>query len=135
MALWRKIRGAGAVVTIDPSYSIELCGGTHAASTGELGLFKIVSESAVAAGVRQVEAVSDAFPRKIMSMNSWVCRATGPRVTRNPKDLAGALTGLQEENARLAKHIEHLEARQLVAVRNELLQKMKSSTGSILSAI
>ncbi len=110
------------VVVMDPAYSIELCGGTHVGSTGEIGLFKIKAETAVAAGVRRVEAVSGQAAEQLV--NSTMAELHGIKAAlKNPKDLQKAIEQLMAENARLSKHIESLEARQLVAVRNELLQK------------
>ncbi len=110
------------VVIMDPNYSVELCGGTHVGATGELGLFKLTSESAVAAGVRRVEAVCGA--EAMQYINEQAALITSVKETlKNPKDLLKAVENLQTENAELKKHVESMEARQLVIIRNELLQK------------
>jgi alanyl-tRNA synthetase len=110
------------VVIMDPGYSIELCGGTHVGSTGELGLFKIKSEGAVAAGVRRVEAIcGKAAEEYVDHISASISEISG--LLKNPKDISKSIENLQSENASLKKHIEALEARQLVIIRNELLQK------------
>jgi alanyl-tRNA synthetase len=110
------------VVIMDPEYSIELCGGTHVGSTGELGLFKIKSEGAVAAGVRRIEAVCGKAAEELVADQSVQISAIR-ELLKNPKDISKSIENLQSENASLKKHIEALEARQLVIIRNELLQK------------
>ncbi len=110
------------VVIIDPAYSIELCGGTHVGSTGELGYFKILSESAVAAGVRRIEAISGDAAEHIINEQFETIRAVKESL-KNPKDISKAIESLQTENTQLSKRIENLEARQLVGIRNELLQR------------
>jgi len=110
------------VVIMDPGYSVELCGGTHVGATGELGLFKFTGESAVAAGVRRVEAVcgkqAELYVNEQLQLISTLKEAL-----KNPKDLQKAVESLQTENTELKKHAEAMEARQLVGIRNELLQK------------
>ena len=110
------------VVIMDENYSIELCGGTHVGSTGALGMFKFKSESAVAAGVRRVEAVCGSAAEHFI--NDQMEQIGSVRdLLKNPADIGKSIENLQSENASLKKHIESLEARQLVAIRNELLQK------------
>jgi alanyl-tRNA synthetase len=110
------------VVIIDPSYSVELCGGTHVGSTGELGFFKITSEAAVAAGVRRVEALCGKQAENYL--NEQFAVLVGIReLLKHPKELQKSVENLQQENVELKKHLEAMEARQLVAIRNELLQK------------
>ena len=112
------------VVIIDPEYSIELCGGTHVGSTGALGIFKVKHESAIAAGVRRVEAVCGyAAEQYINNTFSEIASIRG--LLKNPKDIQRAIENLNAENSALSKRIEGLEARQLVGIRNELLQKDK----------
>ncbi|HVT84607.1 MAG TPA: alanine--tRNA ligase [Chitinophagaceae bacterium] len=110
------------VVIMDPTYSIELCGGTHVGATGELGLFKIVHETAVAAGVRRIEAVSGKKAEDYVNEQIDLIRAIRDSL-KNPKDILKSVENLSEENSGLKKHIENLEARQLVAIRNELIHK------------
>ena len=110
------------VVMMDPNYSIELCGGTHVGSTGELGLFKIKSESAVAAGVRRIEAVCGKAAEDLINQQFEEIRAVRDTL-RNPKEIIKSIENLITENASLNKRIESLEARQLVGIRNELMQK------------
>lgn len=110
------------VVVMDPNYSIELCGGTHVGSTGQLGFFKIKHESAVAAGVRRIEAVSGSAAEAYVNNHLHTLHNINAAL-KHPKDVLKAIEKLQEEKAQLEKHVESLEARQLVAIRNEVLTK------------
>ncbi|MEO6489039.1 MAG: alanine--tRNA ligase [Ferruginibacter sp.] len=110
------------VVIMDPGYSIELCGGTHVGNTGELGIFKIRHEGAVAAGVRRIEAVCGSVAEQFISENFQQIHLIRD-VLKNPKDIAKSIEGLLAENSALGKRIESLEARQLVGIRNELMKK------------
>jgi len=110
------------VVTIDPGYSVELCGGTHVGATGELGLFKIKQETAVAAGVRRIEAVSGAAAQAYINEELLQLQEAKDQL-KNPVSLPKAIENLLAESAGLKKKLEHLEDRMLVGIRNELLHK------------
>ncbi|WP_276480514.1 alanine--tRNA ligase [Paraflavitalea pollutisoli] len=110
------------VVIIDPEFSIELCGGTHVGATGELGLFKIKLETAVAAGVRRIEAVCGSAAESFVNGQLEQLRVVRESL-KNPQDVVKAVETLSADNNDLKKKLEHLENRILVGVRNELLQK------------
>jgi len=123
MALFgEKYADVVRVVVIDPAYSIELCGGTHVGSTGQLGFFKIKHETAVAAGVRRIEAVSGKAAEEYINENLSLLSQL-KEALKNTKDPVKAIEKLYEEKAQIEKHAEMLEARQLVGIRNEVLRK------------
>jgi alanyl-tRNA synthetase len=113
------------VVIIDPNYSVELCGGTHVASTGELGIFKIISEGAIAAGVRRIEALAGCKAEAYINEQMQLLQ-TIKNQFKNPKDLVKTIETLSEEKTKLQKQLDRLEARALVGIRNDLLQKVET---------
>jgi len=116
------------VVIVDPKYSIELCGGTHAGATGELGFFKIKHEAAVAAGVRRIEAVSGKAAEVLVN-EQFTAVNTIREALKNPKDVLKAVENLNAENSELRKKIESLEAKQLQAIKQQLLEKSQNING------
>ena len=110
------------VVIMDPSYSIELCGGTHVGATGELGIFKLIAETAVAAGVRRIEAVCGEVAQQFLQ-NELQILGTVKDLFKNPGDIIKVIESTLAENHELKKKLEHFENRLLVGIRNELLQK------------
>jgi len=107
------------VVIIDPEYSVELCGGTHVGSTGELGFFKITSESAVAAGVRRIEAVSGKAAENHINALLQELQLS-KALLKNPKQLNKSIEGLIEESISLRKSLESLESKSLGTLAKEL---------------
>jgi alanyl-tRNA synthetase len=110
------------VVIMDPAYSVELCGGTHVGATGELGLFKIKHETAVAAGVRRIEAICGLAAEQYINEQLSQLHQVKEEL-KSPADLLKAVQNLAADNSDLKKKLEHLENRILVGVRNELLHK------------
>jgi alanyl-tRNA synthetase len=116
------------VVTMDADYSIELCGGTHVGATGELGFFKITSESAVAAGVRRIEAISGAAAEEYASEQFELVQNIREQL-KNPKDIIKAISALNEENNSLRKEAEKQELSRLIGLRDSLKEKVQSING------
>jgi alanyl-tRNA synthetase len=95
-------------------YSVELCGGTHAKRTGDIGLFKIIAESAVAAGVRRVEAVTGAAAEAWVADQDRLVKDTAAALKIAPADLPARVTALMDERRALEKEISDLR-RKMVA--------------------
>jgi len=121
------------VITFDTQYSIELCGGTHVKQTGQIGLFKITSESAVAAGVRRIEAVT-AIAAELYVSEIESTLNTVQSVLKG-KDLLKSIEQVLAEKSDLQKKIEQLEQFQIQHLKASLKTEIKETNGFNLLAV
>jgi alanyl-tRNA synthetase len=116
------------MITFDRNFSVELCGGTHVKATGEIGYFKIVGESSVAAGVRRMEAitadVAEAWLNEQLSSLDQI-----KELVKNPKDVVKGVEALLEENEFLRKQLDILQLEKSRQVKAELLKKIVENGG------
>lgn len=116
------------VVTFDKNFSIELCGGTHVKSTGQIGYFKITSESAVAAGVRRIEAVTSVKAEEFINEKLNQLHEISNEL-KNPKNILNGIKNLLEENSRMKKEMESLYNLQAIVIKEQLKNKIQKING------
>ena len=115
---------ADVVRVVDvPGVSMELCGGTHVANTAEIGLFKIVGESGVAAGIRRIEAVAGASVLGYLNERELVVKQLGDRFKAQPGEIVERVVALQEELKSTGKALLAAQAELAVAKSAALATK------------
>ncbi|BDX38937.1 alanine--tRNA ligase [Tenuifilaceae bacterium CYCD] len=108
--------------------SVELCGGTHVHATGQIGLFKLTSESAIAAGVRRIEAITGVKAEEFVYSQVETIKEI-KTILGNPASVTQAATKLVEENEALRKEIEMFQSEKLKEIKSILKQKVQQHDG------
>ncbi|MCA1759287.1 MAG: alanine--tRNA ligase, partial [Bacteroidales bacterium] len=124
-----------AVRVIKFGESVELCGGTHVSATGQIGLFKIISEGAIAAGVRRIEAITAARAEKYV--NDQIKTLNSVRETiKGSKDILESVAALLRQNSALSKQLESFQRDSLKIIKANLKSKVMIDKGvNIISGI
>jgi alanyl-tRNA synthetase len=113
------------MITFDPGWSVELCGGCHVPSTGRIGLFKIVHETSVAAGVRRIEAVT-ARAAELYVHDRLLEFQQVQELVKNPAGVGQAVASLIEENKRLRKELDQARADQAGNLKADLIRNARA---------
>lgn len=109
MALFdEKYSAEVRVLTMGDGFSVELCGGTHATRTGDIGIFRVLSEQGVASGVRRIEAITGSAALAQVESNEDLLSQAGSLVRADNHNLADKLSGLIDQNKKLEKTIADL---------------------------
>lgn len=108
--------------------SVELCGGTHVRSTGEIGLFKITTETAVAAGIRRIEAITSQTAESYYAEKAEKLSEIAG-ILKNPKDLTKAVNDLLAKNSELSKEIERFQREKAKLVKSQLQNAIEQVNG------
>ena len=129
MALFGEKYGDVVRVVEMGDFSVELCGGTHVSNTGKIGLFKIVSESGVAAGVRRIEALTGSNAREYYINTENTLNDVAKLLKTNPDSVSAQIKKLQDELKALRSENESLKSKEAQAALGDVTDKVKEING------
>jgi alanyl-tRNA synthetase len=112
------------VITFDPDFSVELCGGTHVPFTGQIGFFKITSEGSVASGVRRIEAITSVEAENYFRQQEDLIKEVQD-ILKNPKDVKKAIEALLSERNELKKELDVLHLEKAAQVKGQLISQFE----------
>ncbi|MTF40635.1 alanine--tRNA ligase [Cyanobacterium aponinum] len=128
IAMFGEKYGSEVRVIDIPSVSMELCGGTHVNNTAEIGLFKIISETGVASGIRRIEAVAGASVLEYLKVRDNVVKELGDKLKAKPEEITERFANIQDELKATQKEVENLK-QELALLKSENLVNQAQNIG------